>query len=406
MHTSPLYAFIRSMINCDDVSPTFGSNIITFMDHKHQLHILVGCADARDLSQLQLDIINSKIRDYAIQGIKIQMQVIRAAGSFISTDVYQDIKNIIIQYQKEIPADFAEEGYYVHIQSHGHLTEDSNTDYISHIYEMHIKDESPLNCGMLGASSVGIEIEQLILKNSLSYKTPSGDITVKNDEGLRQLLRDVYAYDGFLAGDWIKSIDLLRTHPRSQKSNLEKMISNDPELKRLDIKITAGIQDYSIHGLIRLDGGVPASHFWDDVQQEIRNSAKNRLDELKAQSESQKPMAGLICMADPRMTSRITASKYYYHYKGLPEPSGYLANTLFNLTGSTFDIPSIPFGPYAITGFYYAVKHLGLTDQMVMGADETQTNRIMHKIHSDPIMNLIVESFGVHLIPINQRELV
>jgi hypothetical protein len=376
------------------------------MPHKHQLHILVGCADARDLSQLQLDTINSKIRDYSIQGKKVQLQTIRAAGSFISPDVYQDLKNIILNYQKEIPADFAEEGYYVHIQSHGHLTSDSNTSYISHIYDMKIQDGSPLNCGMLGASTVGVEIEQLILKKHLTYKTASGEVTVNSDEGLRQLLRDVYAYDGFLAGDWIKSIDLLRTHPRSQKSALEKMISKDPELKRLDIKITAGIQDYSIHGLIRLDGGIPASLFWDEVQQEIREKAAGRLEELKSQSEKQKPLAGLICMADPRVTSRITASKYYYHYKGLPEPSGYLANTVFNLSGSTFDIPSIPFGPYAITGFYYAVVHLGLTDQMIMGTDEAQTHRIMHKIQSDPIMNLIVETFNVNLIPLNQKELV
>ncbi len=376
------------------------------MPHKHQLHILVGCADARDLSQLQLDIVNSTIREYAIQGKKVQLQTIRAAGSFISPDVYQDLKNIILTYQKEIPADFAEEGYYVHIQSHGHLTADSKTDYISHIYDMKIEDGSPLNCGMLGASSVGVEIEQLILKNHLTYKTATKEVSVKDDEGLRQLLRDVYAYDGFLAGDWIKSIDLLRTHPRAQKSALEKMISKDPELKRLDIKITAGIQDYSIHGLIRLDGGEPKSAFWDEVQQEIRLQAKSRLDELKSQSEKQKPLAGLICMADPRVTSRITAGRYYYHYKGIPEPQGYLANTVFNLTGSTFDIPSIPFGPYAITGFYYAVKHLGLTDQMVMGSDESQTSRIMLKIHSDPIMNLIVQEFNVNLIPLNQKELV
>jgi hypothetical protein len=376
------------------------------MPHKHQLHILLGCADARDLSQLQLDTVNSKIRDYAIQGKKVQMQVIRAAGSFVSPDVYQDIKNIILTYQKEIPADFAEEGYYVHIQSHGHLTDDSNTDYISHIYDMKIVEGSPLNCGMLGASTVGVEIEELILQNKLKYRTATGESTVNNDGDLRELLRSVYAYDGFLAGDWIKSIDLLRTHPRAQKSALEKMIACDPDLKRLDIKITAGIQDYSIHGLIRLDGGEPKSMFWDEVQQEIREKAKGRLDELKSQNEKQKPMAGLICMADPRSTSRTMAAKYYYHYKGMQESSTYMANTLFNLTGSTFDIPSIPFGPYAITGFYYAIKHLGLTDQMIMGHDQAQTQRIMHKIHSDPIMNLIVEKFGVNLIPINHNDLV
>lgn len=376
------------------------------MPHKHQLHILVGCADARDLSQLQLDIVNSKIREFAAHGKKVQMQVIRAAGSFISPDVYQDIKNIVLQYQKEIPADFAEEGYYIHIQSHGHLTEDSNTSYISHIYDMKIVDGSPLNCGMLHASSVGVEIEQLILANQMVYRTASGEVKVEDGNGLRQLLRDVYAYDGFLAGDWIKSIDLLRTHPRAQRSALEKMIDNDPDLKRLNIKITAGIQDYSIHGLIRLDGGEPRSLFWDEVQQEIREKARERIEELKAQSEKQTPLAGLICMADPRASSRTVASLYYYQYKGLPEPQGYLANTVFNLTGSTFDIPSIPFGPYAITGFYYAVKHLGLKDWMIMGNDATQTNRIMHKIQSDPIMHLIAEKFEVNFILINQKELV
>lgn len=376
------------------------------MPHNHQLHILIGCADARDLSQIQLDVINSKIRDFAIKGKKVQMQTIRAAGAFISPDVYQDIKNIILTYQKEIPADFAEEGYYVHIQSHGHLTEDSNTNYISHIYDMRIVEGSPLNCGMLHASSVGVEIEQLILSNKLKYRLGNEVIEVNNDEGLRRLLRDVYAYDGFLAGDWIKSIDLLRTHPRAQKSTLEKMIAVDPDLKRLDIKITAGIQDYSIHGLIRLDGGEPKSLFWDEVQEEIREKAKERLDELRGQSEKQTPLAGLICMADPRATSRTSASKYYYHYKGIPEPAEYMANTVFNLSGSTFDIPSIPFGPYAITGFYYAVKFLGLTDQMVMGTDEAQTRRILHKMKADPIMNLIIEKFGVNLILLNQKELV
>lgn len=376
------------------------------MSQKNQLHILIGCADARDLNQVQLDTVNSKIREYAVQGVRVQLQVIRAAGSFVSNDVYQDLKHIILNYQKEIPADHVEDGYYIHIQSHGHLTDDSNKDYISHIYDMRIVDGSPLNCGMLGASSVGIEIEQLILENKLEYKIPGKIKKVTEDNHLRELLRDVYAYDGFLAGDWIKSIDLLRTHPRAQKTALEHMIDKDPDLKRLGILITAGILDYSIHGLIRLDGGEPKVTFWDEVQNEIRERVKLRLDELKTQSESQKPMAGLICMTDPRTTSRITAARYYYHYKGLPEPAGYLANTVFNLTGSTFDIPSIPFGPYAITGFYYAVKHLGLTDQIVMGYDQMQTDRIMTKIHSDPIMNLIGEKFGVNFIAVNQRDLV
>jgi len=376
------------------------------MSQKDQLHILIGCADARDLNQVQLDVIGAKTREYARQGTRVQLQVIRAAGSFVSKDVYQDLKHIILDYQKEIPADHEDDGYYIHIQSHGHFTPESKKDYVSHIYDMKIVDGSPLNCGMLGASAVGVEIEQLILENNLTYKTPDGRKEVKTDTDLRELLRDVYAYDGFLAGDWIKSIDLLRTHPRAQKTALEQMISKDPDLKRLGIKITAGIQDYSIHGLIRLDGGEPQVRFWDEVQQEIRVKAAERIEDLKAQSQTQKPLAGLICMADPRASSRLAAANYYFEMKGIQHSSGYSANTVFNLTGSTFDIPSIPFGPYAITGFYYAVKHLDLKDQMILGRDQGQTDRIMHKIEQDPIMNLIAQKFNVNFIKINQHDLV
>ena len=376
------------------------------MRQQHQLHILIGCADARDLNQVQLDTINARIREYAERGIEVQYQIIRAAGSFVSNDVYQDLKHIIINYQKELRADVMSSEYYVHIQIHGHLTEDSNKDYISHIYEMRVVEGSPLNCGMLAASALGIEIEQLILENQLEYVTPMGKKTVATDSDLRVLLRDVYAYDGFLAGDWIKSIDLLRTHPRAQKTALEHLIEKDPDLKRIGIKITAGIQDYSIHAMIRLDGGEPRVEFWDDVQQAIRDQVSGRLKELKSQAEAQQPLAGLICMADPRTTSRTEAARYYYGHMGIPPPSGYLANSVFNLTGSTFDIPSIPFGPYAIAGFYYSVKYLGLKDHMVMGHDQAQTDRILLKLKNDPIMHLIAEKYEVNLIPVNHKDLV
>jgi hypothetical protein len=75
------------------------------------------------------------------------------------------------------------------------------------------------------------------------------------------------------------------------------------------------------------------------------------------------------------------------------------------MTGTSFDIPQTPFGPYVIAGFFYSVKHLKLTDQMVMGFDSTQTERIMQKIKNDPIMNMIVTKYQVNLIPINQVEL-
>jgi hypothetical protein len=298
--------------------------------------------------------------------------------------------------------------YFVHIQTHGHLTEDSSDSYISHVHDLKLVEGSPLNCGMLNASSVGVEIEKMIVDEKPEIEVKGKRYIINNDTKIKLLLSDVYAYDGYLAGDWIASIDLLRTHPRHQRTILEKAIQHDSELKMLDIKITSGIMDYAIHSLIRVDDGEPEVKFWDDVQAYIRKhvtSARGDKDLLIAQSQKQKPLAGLLCMTDPRMSSRTDAANYYMNLRGIEHTGDYLPNTLFNMTGTSFDIPQTPFGPYVIAGFYFAVKHLNLLDQMVMGYDVNQTGRIMQKIKNDPLMNMMVNKFNVNLIPINQKDL-
>jgi hypothetical protein len=377
------------------------------MFKEKQIHIQIGCADARDLSQIQVEAVNSTIAAFRLKGIDVEFHVIRAAGSFVSPDVVMDIKRTFEQAQRA--ADPGEAmTYYVHLQTHGHLTEDSNDQYISHVHDLKIVEGSPLNCGMLHASAVGVEIEKLLVEEKPEIRIHDKVFVIDNDTRIKELLHEYYAYDGYLAGDWIRSIDLLRTHPRHQRTVLEKTIERDPELKMLNIKTTCGIMDYAIHSLIRVDDGDPEVPFWDTVQQEIRKKAQNdrhSRDTLIKQSEKQKPLAGLLCMSDPRMSSRLYAANYYMQLKGIENEGEYLPNTVFNMTGSSFDIPQTPFGPYVIAGFYYAVRHLGLTDQMVMGYDASQTARIIQKIHNDPIMNMIVRKFGVNLIPLNHVDL-
>lgn len=372
-----------------------------------QVHILIGCADARDLSQTQLDAVSATTAAFRKKGIEVEMHVIRAAGSFVTPDVVMDIKRTFEQVQRDNDRHVPMQ-YYVHIQTHGHLTEESNDHYISHVHDLHIVDGSPLNCGMLHASAVAIEIEEMIVAEKPKIKVRGKTYKIVNDTSIKMLLREVYAYDGYLAGDWITSIDLLRTHTRHQRTLLEKAIARDPELKVLNIRITSGIQDYAIHSLIRVDDGEPQVAFWDTVQLEVRKHAQNDRHArqlLINQSKKQKPLAGLISMSDPRQASRTRAANFYMTRKGIKHTGEYLPNTLFNMTGTSFDIPHTPFGPYVIAGFYYAVKHLKLQDQMVMGYDSDQTTRIMQKIKNDPLMNMFVKKFKVNLIPINHVEL-
>jgi hypothetical protein len=372
---------------------------------EHEVHILLGCADARDLSQIQIDAIRHISAEWRQKGIDVDYHTIRAAGSFVTPDVVMDIKRTIEQELRASQDVNRPVRFYVHIQTHGHLTEDSSKDYISHVHDLHIVDGSPLNCGMLGASSLGVELEQILMEEQPIVTFKGEKYKIDSDIMIRRLLRNVYNHDGYLAGDWIKSIDLLRTHPRNQRTQLERAIKNDPELKTLDIKITAGIQDYSIHALIRVDGGEPAAPWWDEVQEYVRHHGSNerlKREILIKQAEAQKPLAGLLCMSDPRMSSRIAAAQYYLALKDMQGGTAYMPNTVFNISGSNFDIPLTPFGPYVIAGFYYSVHYLHLTDQMVMGYDPQQTDRILAKIENDPLMNLIVKKYKVNLIPVNQ----
>jgi hypothetical protein len=372
---------------------------------EHEVHILLGCADARDLSQIQIDAIRHVSAEWRQRGVDVDYHTIRAAGSFVTPDVIMDIKRTIEQELRASHDVNRPVRFYVHVQSHGHLTEDSSKAYVSHVHDLHVVEGSPLNCGMLGAAKLGIELEQLLLDEKPVVEYRGEKYKIDSDIMIRRLLRNVYNHDGYLAGDWIKSIDLLRTHPRNQRTILERAIKNDPDLKTLDINVTAGIQDYSIHALIRVDGGEPAAPWWDEVQEYVRKQGSNertKRELLFAQAELQKPLAGLLCMSDPRMSSRVSAAQYYLALKDIQHGTAYMPNTLFNISGSNFDIPLTPFGPYVIAGFYFSVHYLKLTDQMVMGYDPQQTDRIIAKIENDPLMNLIVKKYNVNLIPVNQ----
>ncbi len=368
-----------------------------------EVHIQLACSDARDFNRYQSFILADLIREYAQDGIEVSLHILRVAGAFVTPDVVMDIKRIIEDVQRNHVSD--DISYNIHIQSHGHLDDQSNTDYISHIYEMNIVPNSPLNCGMLEATTVGIELEQLLISTKLVIDGQNGSFIIENEHGIRRLLREVYSWDGDLAGDWIKSIDKLRTHPRLQRTILEQAIRNDPNMSSLGIKVTAGIHDYSIHGLIRLDGGYPEVPFWDSAMKRVRELADNNHASWANQSAKQKPFAGLFSMSDPKPGIRAKATYYFMKKHDLPDLDDSLINTVFHITGSSFDLPVSPFGPYVIGGFFFAVKHLGLTEWMVMGNTPDQTARMMRKLNNDPIIKLVSEKYGVTMLPISVPDL-
>jgi hypothetical protein len=376
---------------------------------ERQVHILVGCADARDVGQAHMDAVNATVTRYAERGIMVAFHVLRVPGTFVTRDVLADIRRVIAGAEQEEYVPGVPTRYYVYVQVHGVLEDAPTTGcFLNPTPYLKIKTGSPLNCGMLGATGVAVELEEMILRAAPEVTLPDGGkLDVVTEENLRTLLHDVYAYDGYFAGDWIRSIDDLRTHARYQKGVLERAVAADPELRRLGVVVACGIQDYENHRLVRLDCGDVEARFWDDVHEFVHE----RFEELgpdhpdfSAQAEKQKPLAGLFAMDGADESPRDLAGIYYARSVGLGETE-YRPNSLFVLGGSNFDRPRSPFGPYVLAGYYYAVKHLNVNNFMVVGRDPAQVARMMAKLENDPLVALVTRELGVRLIPLTAAEL-
>lgn len=376
-----------------------------------QVHILVGCADARDVGQAHIDAVRVKIADYAARGIHVEFHSIRVPGTFVTEDVVDDIRRITAECEDISLPEGSEPAYYVHLQTHGVLEDDSVTGCGTRAtHTLRVENGSPLNCGMLGATGVGIDMEALILAVKPTIPLRRGaTLTIRDENDLRILLREVYHYDGFLAGDWVRSIDDLRTHVRRQKAVLERAISTDRDLRRLGFNVTANIHDYRHHRQIRLDCAEVEATFWDEVlevvQERLREGDGAQRDQM-AQDQKQAPVAGLFAMSDPTASPRDAAFYHYAETKPLPDTdTPYQPNTLFVLSGTAFDRPARPFGPYSLAGLFYAIEHLNVRDWMVLGREAGQTRRMQEKIAGDPLASLFIRELGVNLLPANTSDL-
>ncbi len=366
-----------------------------------QVHVLIGCSDARDVGRVHLEVVEQVRREYLARGVRSELFVLRTPGTFVTGDVITDVRRIIESTQRDAsPTDAIE--YFVHIQSHGELTIAGDERYRCGLHQIEVERDSAFNCGMLAATRVAVDLERLVIDLAPTVDLAHGEkLRVDCEQSVRRLLWKRYGYDGYLAGDWVRSVDDLRTHTRLQKAVMERALRTDRDLRGLRVHVTAGIQDYRRNAYVRIDGGEPDGKFWDEGQRIINE----RLAALPAaaldrarQAEGQRPLVGLLAMSDIR-ASRAQALACFADITGCPVQS-YEPNTVFTMSGSAFDLPMGPLGPYAIAGLFYSVKALGLRQVMVMGNDPTQTSRMVEKIRNDPLANLIVEHFGVALLPV------
>lgn len=369
-----------------------------------QVHILVGCGDARDHVPVHVDAQRAVQLDYATRGIDARVTILRVPGSFITNDVVTDIRRIVDSVQRDPETAGRTLAFSVYIQTHGTLEEDPGEGAFVEPHRVRIVPGSPVNCGMLNATAVGLEIEGLLLDVRPEVSFAGRTLRVDGEAAIRTLLRECYAHDGYLAGDWIKSIDDLRTHTRAQKALLEQAIEREPDLRHLDIRISSGIQDYMRRRHVRIETGEGDDPFWDDLFAAVHQRSRGFEHDPDGGAPKQAPLGGLLAVSDhysPRL--REEAADYFARRAGGQDASRLYS--VFAMGGNSFDIPHSRFGPYIIAGFFYSVKYLKVTDYLVYGGDEAQTKRMLAKIDNDPIMRLVVGEYGVNLVPVTPEEI-
>lgn len=349
-----------------------------------EVHILLGCADARDVGANHLRRIEEAVAEAASRGVSVDWREIRVPGSFATPEVLADLRTLVLAADERHARPGKLPAYFVHVQTHGEF-EDCDRP----TFGLKVREGSPLNCGMLGATGLGLQIEELLLNEKPTLDLRGSALKIDSPADIRRLLREAYGYDGYLAGDWLRSIDDLRTHARAQRSALERMIAADPALRPMRIGVTANVQDYRARRTARLDEDGDPVPFWDGLI--VRGWGEP--DELMGQTERQNPEVGMFLTDGASTRMRETA---FERATGRE----YAPNRVFALAGGAFDVPSASFGPYMIGGFYYAARHLGVDRWLIVAEDARTRLRIAEKIRRDPLLALLARLLGVTIEPV------
>lgn len=364
---------------------------------RREVHVVVGCSDARDVGATFTEALDAVRARYLADGVEIEFHALRTAGSFVTRDVVDDLHRIVELRERTVRIPVR---YFAHVQTHGEIDASSDTADKSPLETMRVVPGSTFNCGMLGASTVSVELERFLLAEKPTVKVHGRALSLRKEGDIRQLLLDVYGHRGALAGDWIRSIDDLRTHPRTQLGVLLDAVDADRTLRSVDLTVTAGIQDYSKHAYFRVDADASRTTFWDDVYRELRErTAKLEpdADELVQRTAQQAPVVGLFSTCDFPHARRVAVT----HFASLdPAVGSFGPNKVFTFASESFDLPHCPFGPYTVAGFFYAVVYLKLRHFVVIGHDRAQAERMLARLEHDPLVHFIAKAHDVHFHPL------
>ncbi len=359
-----------------------------------EVHVIVGCADSRDIPKSHNEAMAELTEKYAEKGTIIEVARIAAAGTFITHEIRGEIKSIVFHSMHQyMDLQGIQPDIYIHVASHGNASLREGADGRKFSYlDIQIKPNCPTNCGMTHAQEAVKVLEDVILAEKPTFTYGKFSMKIKTGENLETFMKMVHNHDGTMAGNWVRSIDDIPAHAYEQKKILRQTIDSDTALKHLGIRLTAGVQNYHENQYYRVDANTHLHTFFDKTFELARKKDEQKSgNEQTGRTAIQNPKYGLFHQSDVHNAREAAIT--------LLDGSAYSAGQVFAMGGKNLADYFRLFGPYKVTGFFYGVANLGLKEWGVLCKTENDAFKATLRLSQDPIMGFIINTYNVKLVP-------
>ncbi|MFA6327937.1 MAG: hypothetical protein WCY41_00660 [Candidatus Micrarchaeia archaeon] len=366
-----------------------------------QVHIILGCSDARDISGAYFGSMKKMLEKYRADGILVDVERLSVAGTFATQSTIAEIKSKIFEKVREYYEYDVKDvkiTFFVHVNAHGdaHLKDGAVRERHS-MHDIEVVPGSSFNCGMMNAHIVAEEMERLLLdaKPTLKFKNSvKSSIRIDSEAKIKDLLKNFYGFNGGSIVNWIKPIYDLRIHANDQKGKLREAFDNDPVISHLGVHITAGIQNYATNEYLRVDGNTHIKTFLDDVYANMRESGVPS--DYAARVSKQEPLIGCWHKSDFQ-DARKTVADFYIGDQ-------YAAGQVFAIGSAMLDQNRRPLGAYQLGSYFYGITHLKLQPVWpVLCKQEREAQMASTRIMNDSLGGFFTSHFNIRL-PLTYRD--
>ncbi|VVB57176.1 Uncharacterised protein [uncultured archaeon] len=365
-----------------------------------RFEMLAVCSDSRtirkDFNYARDEIVAEEARDGTLV-IPLRETV---AGVHMTDDAIASIKTGIERNLKKyrkyhfngVPIEIV-----VNVFSHGNVElREGETGHKHSVHEIKLADpHCSTNCGMMHAQEVAADLEKELLDGqvTITYSAIGGrkkEWKIIHGDDIRAMMTEVYGYTGLISAGWVHSIVDLGQHAAEQKTILRKAFNDDPVFRNMGIHINAAVQNFVTNTLYRVDEN-PGTSFLERVYARMRENIAKHGDMEEGATAKQNPHLGLIHVSDVHNARQWAVETHL--------GEGYEAGLAFAISGELLEDFYRPVGRYKILSVYYGAKNLGLKEWVVVGRSKDETDMIISRFSSDPLLAFVKRHYGIKYIP-------